>query len=164
MSDHKTGVSRALQGFLEQDQRPARPKRKNSKPEFELTYKPVKKWLYENGFSCHRVESKAVRGPDGGFYRGMAVAGMTDIVGCDPHGYGVFIELKAPGRRASLKPHQREFLVDKIKRGAFACCTDSVEHLSMTYEHWNKTKSKEFLIANLPILRVSADPIFKETD
>lgn len=164
MANYKSAVTRALEGFLERDQRPVKPSKKNSKPEFELTYKPVKRWLYENGFSCDKVESKAVRGADGGFYRGMAVAGMSDLVGCDPHGYAVFIELKAPGRRASLKGHQRDFLIEKIKRGAFACCTDSVEHLSETYSHWQKTKSKEFLMANLPLSRVSTDPLFKDTD
>ena len=114
-----------------------KPKRSNAKPEFELR-KQVMRWLEANNFSCDVVESKAVYSQAAGSYvRGQAVAGFSDIVGvCSFGGAACYIELKAPGRRATLKDHQRDFLMHKMHVYAFAVCIDSVEDLADVYSRW----------------------------
>lgn len=113
---------------------PKKQTRKNKRPE-KIVEKEVMEWLKANDFSCHVVESKAVFSPRAGIYlHSQAEPGMSDIVGVTPDGYGAFIELKAKDRRSSLKDHQRRFLLEKIARGAFACCVDSVEYLEKCYD------------------------------
>jgi hypothetical protein len=136
----------------------AKPKRKNSKPEFELK-KLVVKWLDEKSFSCDVVESKAVYCASAGRYlKGQAKAGFSDIVGVTPcRGVACYIELKAPGKLSTLKAHQRDFLIAKIEHMAFACVVDSVKSLSELYEKWcalfvtgNYIEAKKLLLKNLP--------------
>lgn len=140
-------------------------KTKNEKPEFEFK-KVAKKWLDANGFCCDVVESKAVYNFAAGRYdHGQAKAGFSDIVGVTPYfGVACFIELKAPGKRASLKPHQHAFLVSKINHGAFAVCTDSIDHLSDVYECWVTQRrlkdidtAKNVLLDDLPKIKMPVD-------
>ena len=114
-----------------------KPKRSNARPEFEVK-KLVMRWLEQSGFSCDAVESKAVYSHAAGSYvRGQAVAGFSDIVGvCNFGGAACYIELKAPGKRSSLKEHQRDFLVHKLHLYAFAVCIDSVDDLADIYSRW----------------------------
>jgi hypothetical protein len=130
-------------------------KRKNQKPEADLK-KLVMAWLKSNRFLCNAVESKAVYSHSAGRYiSGQTDAGFSDIVGTSPFGQAVFIELKAPGRRGTLKEHQREFLLDRISCGAFAVCIDSVEDLAKVWDEWHKASDRSFaknLLANhLPV-------------
>jgi len=122
---------------------PKKPRTKNAKPEFELK-KLIMKWLVDNGFNCNVVESKAVfSAAAGGYIRGQTDAGFSDIVGVCPYaGVACFIELKAPGKRSTLKEHQRQFLLDKARWFSFAVCVDSVELLNQTYREWVKLFSK----------------------
>lgn len=104
-------------------------KRTGLSPE-KTVEKEVMKWIKDQGFSCNVVEAKAIYSPTAGQYlRGQTDAGFPDIAGCTPHGLGCFIELKAKGKRSTLKEHQRQFLIEKINRGAFAVCVDSVDCL-----------------------------------
>lgn len=113
-----------------------REKRKNKTPEKDLE-REVMKWLNQNDFSCHVVESKANYSASANRYlRGSTVPGMPDIIGCDPLGFGVFVELKAPGRRSTLRSAQKDFLLTKIKLGCFAVVCDSVYSLADCYGKW----------------------------
>lgn len=129
-------------------------KRRNSKPEQILTIIPCLSWGREHGFSLHQVESKAVFSKAIGRYkRGMTTKGFPDIVGCTPDGIAVFIEGKAPGSLSDLKPHQRDFLLDKILKGCFAVCVDSPQRLALLYDRWKLCPSamgKSFLLRALP--------------
>ncbi len=126
-----------LAGQLEREQAP---RRKNEKPEFEVK-KAVMGWLRANGFSCHVIESKAVFSVAAGRYMGgQTDAGVSDIFGVAPGGLAVFIELKAPGKRATLRPGQRAFLTDKIRFGSFAVCVDSVDCLREIWEKFLKDR------------------------
>jgi len=134
-----------------------KPKRKNNKPEKEVE-KLVMEWLYANNFSCHVVESKAVYSASAGRYlRGQTVAGFSDVVGCDPNGIAVWIELKAPGRLSTVSDIQLGFLSTKIKMNCFACVVDSPELLQHLYSEFRsfrvrnlKEKAQERLIDSLP--------------
>lgn len=123
--------------FTREAKKVSRTKRKNQKPEFEFKKLAVK-WLAENGFECDVVESKGVYNFAAGRYdQGKAEAGFADIVGVSPYfGVACFIELKAPGKRYSLKVHQRDFLLRKIKAGAFAICADSTFYIDDIYKCW----------------------------
>ena len=104
-------------------------RKKNTKPEKEVE-KAVTRWLKDNGFSCNVVDSKAVYSTSSGRYmNGKTDMGFSDIVGCTPNGLAVYIELKAKGKRSTLKIHQYDFLLNKINHGAFAVCVDSVDCL-----------------------------------
>lgn len=124
------------------------PKRKNDKPEKRVETE-VMHWLNTRGFSCHVVESKAVFNRKAMAYiSGQTVKGMTDIIGCTPEGIAVFIELKAPGKRSSLKTHQRMFIEEKIEKGCLAGVVDGAGSMEMLYAHFMNSKDlKEILPA-----------------
>lgn len=121
-------------------------------PPEKIVEKEVVTWLNTNGFSCHVVESKAVYNQKAGRYiSGQTVPGFPDVVGCGPQGQSVWIELKAKGRRSTLRDAQRAFLRTKIKLGAFAVCIDSTRLLSNLWAGWSTTSDKEkFLLDALP--------------
>lgn len=134
-----------------------RQKRDRAKSPEKQTEKEVMAWLEKNGFAVSVVESKAVYSKSAGRYlRGQTEAGFSDIVGVDGNAYAVFIELKAHGRRNTIRASQVEFLKTRISRGAFCVCTDSVDHVSSMYYAWLDMKNKseddarKFLLKDLP--------------
>jgi hypothetical protein len=133
--DRKASVMRAIERFEERQLKEAAhvPKRKNDKPE-QRVVRQICAWLKSNGFSYNVVEAKATFDPDKRRYTtGQVSSGFSDIVAVSPDGYACFLEIKANGRRGSLKEHQRAFLLDKISCNAFAGVFDSVERLSRAY-------------------------------
>lgn len=170
-------TSDALNKFCARDAKSLEPKvgrkAKNDKPEFEFK-KAAKRWLTANGFKCDVVESKAVWSKAAGDYlSGQARAGFSDLVGVTPYfGVACYIELKAPGKRSTLKPHQRDFLIGKIEAGAFGVCVDSVELLESLYSAWlNIRKSKvdlcvsaDYLISWLPKIKELKDNLADITE
>lgn len=140
-----------------------KPTRKNKKPEEEVN-KDLKKWFKENDFSMHRVESKATFSKALGRYSSSETeAGFSDWAGCTPSGLGSFIEAKANGKRSTLKPHQRAFLVDKINHGAFAVCVDSVGCLIDIVNRCkgsNRVQRIELLLNHLPKQKEDTSPLF----
>ena len=109
---------------------------KRERPEKQVE-KSVLEWCARSGFDISVVESKAVYSRSAGRYlRGQTEAGFSDLVGVTSTGRACFIELKAEGKRSTLKPHQYDFLLRKIKLGAFACCVDSVELIDSIYTRW----------------------------
>lgn len=162
----RASTLKALNRFCDREaKRASRPSRKNNKPEFELKKKFIA-WLDVNCFECDVVESKGVYNFAAGRYdHGQTKAGFSDIVGVTPyHGVACFIELKAPGKRGTLKSHQRDFLMRKIRREAFAVCTDSIEHFVEIYEVWRRLRSQfkikqaeNFLMMSLPDVKSVTD-------
>ena len=142
-------------------------KPKNNRPE-KVTERAVMQWLGENGFSCHVVEAKATYNHQAGRYlSGPVEAGFPDIVGCDPHGLGVFIELKAFGRRACVSEGQAYFLKEKIDMGAFAIVVDKVEYLEACYIQFLVLKPeqrKEYLRKLMPVKKARSAENQKSSD
>lgn len=136
--------------------------RRNDNPEAQFEIE-LRKEFVSLGFSMHKVEARAVYNYEAGRYmQGQAVKGMPDYIGCVPGGVAAFVEAKAPGRRSTLKEHQREFLLDKIKRGCFVCCVDTVVLLRHTWAQWENLvttnrpiAARAWLIESLPKQRVS---------
>lgn len=148
-------VKDALEKFSQKDAskwaKKTKPSKKNKKPEKEVE-REVMQWLDSHGFSCHVVESKAVYSAAAGRYvRGQTVQGFPDIVGCDPNGIAVFIELKAKGRRSTIKEHQTEFLKKKLRMGAFALCCDSASYLASAYNNYMKVakENRAYLLESI---------------
>lgn len=144
-------------------ERDSRPRRKNAKPEFAVK-KAVMRWLADNGFAVNAIEARAVFNPASGRYlNGQTDPGVSDILGVAPNGIAVAIELKAPGRRSTLKAHQREFLLKRIELGAFAVCVDSAECLELIWNDFIHRRQMEpqlgkaALLRHLPIERASED-------
>lgn len=138
-------------------------RRKNKRPERDVEIE-LKQIFIKLGFSMSKVESKAVYNHTAGRYLdGKAQAGVSDWVGCTSDGTGCFVEVKAPSRRSTLKPHQYIYLEDKINRGAFAVCVDSVDLFIETFKDWenrramNKELAKNFLLRSLPARRRDPD-------
>lgn len=129
------------------------PKRTNKKPE-KVVEKLVMSWLNARGFSVNVIEAKATYSRAAGRYlSGQTDAGVSDIVGNDRYGCGVFIELKAPGKRATLRPAQSQFLKEKIRTNCFAVCVDSVDLLERLYRNWSSVDgvdSQKYLMNELP--------------
>lgn len=131
-------------------------RKRNQSPESDVK-RAVMAWLKVNGWSMNAVEAKAVWNQGAGRYiRGQTTPGVSDLIGCAPDGTGAFIELKAPGRRGTLKPHQRQYLFEKIQRDAFALCVDSVECLAKAWAEFSHRRKMDpqlgraFLLRHLP--------------
>ena len=126
--------------------------KKNDKPE-KVLEKSVLSWALLNGLNLHVIESKAVYSASAGRYlRGQAEAGLPDLIG-NIQGLSAWIELKAKGRRGTLKEHQRLFLIRKIEQGCFACCIDSVDQLAELFESYFNTHVSDrvqLLLDHLP--------------
>lgn len=151
-------AAEALKRYLERQAKQSTPKRRrrNHSPEADVK-RAVMVWLKDNGWSMNAVEAKAVWNPGAGRYlRGQTTPGVSDLIGCAPDGTGAFIELKSPGRRGTLKPHQRQYLFEKIQRGSFAVCVDSVECLVKAWTEFTHRRKmdlqlgKAFLLRHLP--------------
>ena len=133
------------------------PRRKNKKPE-KITESEVMKWLASHHMDCNVVESKAVYSQSAGRYLGgQTDAGFSDIVGNDPDGHALFIELKARGCVRRVSPAQRAFLERKIWKNAFAVVVDSAELLEEIYFRWkaywrqgNFKDAKKYLLDCIP--------------
>jgi hypothetical protein len=109
---------------------------KSKKPE-KIVEGEVMSWLNINGFSCDVIESKAVFSQKAKRYlRGQTTKGMSDIVGSDPIGRAVFIELKAKGKRTNISLEQYTFLMRKIDCYAFAVVVDNSTLLSLYYDKY----------------------------
>ena len=114
-----------------------RTKRTNASPEKEVE-KLCMDWLQRNGFDCCVVEAKASFSEKTQRYTSQSVApGFPDICGNTVDGIAVWIELKAPGRRSTIRPKQAEFLERKIKMKCFAVCVDTPERLDHYWKAWN---------------------------
>ena len=128
----------ALENYYRKQMSPGvrSPKRRNKKPEEEVV-KDILRWSARQGWSIHRVESKAVYSAGAGRYlRGQTIAGLSDLVGNDSEGRGVYVEAKAPGKCSTLRPGQAVFLKEKIRTNCFAVCCDSVQLLEEYYKAW----------------------------
>lgn len=139
---------------------------KSTRPE-KIVENEVRIWCRMKGFFVHVVESKATFSKSLGRYMtGNAPVGFPDIVGIGPNSEFVAIELKARGKRATLREEQRSFLLEIIDRGGFGVCIDSSLLLEQTYMSWRalSEKKKQFLIDSLPKppIRRPQAPLFKE--
>lgn len=166
----KARAKAAIEGYYKRtDIDPSKPVRHHGSPERDVQDEVIK-WLRSNGFSINVVESKATFDLKSNRYIGQSVKqGFVDLVGNYKTGLSVFIELKAPGRRYTLRDNQRKFLLEKINSGCFAVCVDSVMLLKNQFErfmlHHSRQQfdlAKEFLLTALPPMKVQRDtgPLF----
>lgn len=134
------------------------PKRTNEHPERDLQ-REIIKWLNseEMGWSVDNIESRAQFSPSQGRYIiAHQTPGLPDLMGNDQDGRAVFIELKAPGRRNTLRANQRQFLIRKIKTNCFAICADSQDYIFRMYKLWLRTsEGANLLLRELPPERLS---------
>lgn len=156
--DYKKRVLNSRNRYSEAQAKKLEPKvkRKNRKPEQESVLECLS-WLKRNGFDCDIIEAKASFSVQAGRYlRSQAVAGMSDLVGNDKDGRACFIEIKAKGRRSTLKAHQAEFLIRKIKSNCFATVATSEQELAEIYSRFieclnlNQAHAQEYLLSQLP--------------
>lgn len=153
MTDHKKRIEAAI-GKWSAKQLPKPPRKKsNAKPEAEFLL-VLKKHLTALGWSMTIVEAKANFSEESGRYvNGAVAAGFPDLSGNMPDGRAVFIEVKAPGKRSTIRPAQHEFLIGKISTNCFAICCDSIEYFERVFSEWKKAENqKAFLLKELPAL------------
>lgn len=138
-------------------------KRTNKAPE-KIIQKEIHLWLKAQGFYAFRVEAKAVYSHELGRYnQGQTIAGCPDELAVSCTGQFLAVEVKAPGKRSTLREAQREFLFEVISRNGFAACSDSVSHLSYLWSRYNSCDpalKKALLLADIPKERVCNDPLF----
>jgi hypothetical protein len=172
MEDFKNSLKRSLANFYSRQDKLLLPKQtqKRMQPEKELR-KSIIPLFEQRGFFVLRLESQAVFSPKLGRYLNQQVSsGTSDLILCSPHGHFFAVELKAPGRLNTLKPHQREFLTHVIHQGGFACVIDSIERFDDLYSTYLKTpdsEKKNFLLSSLPQKREpkqNLDPLFDNCD
>jgi hypothetical protein len=170
-SDFRERIKSAIEKYTEKNKAKSAPTRSNGSPEKDLE-KEVLSFLENNSFHVNVVESKATfNQQQQRFISSSVKSGFADIVGNHYTGIAVFIELKAPGRRSTLRDNQREFLLSKIETGCFAVCIDSVELLEA---QWNRFRelidrkqyifAQDFLKLALPYKKqyVDDEPLFPE--
>lgn len=142
-----------------------KPRATNKTPEKDFV-KLILKHLRSLGWSVDIVDSAAVYSKEAGMYlNSMARVGMSDIVGNTPTGVAVFIEAKAPSKRSTVRPDQREFLIQKIDTNCFAIVCDSVEYFERVFNAWIKSENKKaLLLKELPELsgkwKDDGEPLF----
>ncbi len=119
------------------------------------------------------LEAKATFDPKIGRWRQQAMKqGTLDCIGSTNEGIGAYIEFKAPGALSTLRPAQRDFILEKINANAFSCVTDSPQRLELIYNRWlyyrrknDLERAKGVLINALPPLRktrLDNKPLFDE--
>lgn len=137
MSDFKKRIENSINKYNEKHiKKDTLSKRKNSKPEKELE-KQIMPYLKQAGIFCWVVDSSAVYSKSAGRYLySQSDVGTPDLLGVNSQGQFVAVELKAPGRRSSLKEHQRQFLIRIIEHHGFAMCCDSVQSFLDLYASW----------------------------
>jgi hypothetical protein len=137
--EHRQRIIKAVENFskkqISQDDLTPR---KYSHPELK-TQAEIIKWCRAQGISIDIVDAASAweRGSES-YSRTHVRSGFSDAVGVMANGRAIYIEFKAPGKRCTLKEHQREFLIEKINNNAFACCTDSIDHIKNLLFKWKE--------------------------
>ena len=156
MGDFKSRVRQAVENFHKRELKSSSPpSRKNNRPEKQVESNCLH-WMRQMDWSVEIFESKATYNPNIGVYKQQSMKqGTPDCIGCDAEGAFVAVEFKAPGRKSTLRPLQRKYLMEKIEHGAFAVCVDSAESLAEHYRQWcdlarDPKSRKEFLLLLLP--------------
>ncbi len=128
---------------------------KNEKPELRVLGAIVAQLKDVYRASVDRVESKGYYSAAAGRYmQGITRNGFADLVGNFDNGQAFFIEVKAPGKRSTLRAEQRDFLIEKINTGCFAIVCDSVQYLdAVIWAYLKSPNPKDFLLRELPIPR-----------
>lgn len=156
----RSRIKKSVEKYITKND-PNRVKRKNSSPERDLQ-KRVIKHLNSIGWSVDCVDSKATFSQSQGRYISQSHApGLADIIGNDSDGHSVYIEMKAPGRRNTLREAQREFLLKKIASNSFALVADSLEFILINHQVWRQAclpdQRKDFLTNLLPLEKPDKD-------
>lgn len=139
--NYKERIKLATEKYIQKQEPKSLSSRKNKKPE-QLVVNECMSWMKSQGFNMTIVESKAVYNVKAQRYlHSQAVRGMSDAVGNDAFGIGVFIEFKAKGRRSTIKEHQIDFLKHKIQTNCFAVVVDSVDLLKTYYQEWSMLRA-----------------------
>lgn len=148
-------AAKALQRFMEKAARRATPKARKTqgRPEKAVQLACVS-WMRSNGFAVNNIEAKGQWSPKAQrFLRGPTDPGVPDILGTTPQGYACACEIKAPGRKSTLRTNQRLYLVSVIERGGFGVCTDSVADLEKTHAEWTHRRAMDPQLGRAYLLR-----------
>lgn len=139
MDDVKQRIRNAVESFSRKQIDAGKTSCKTySHPEREVQAEIIK-WCRAQKISIDIVSAQNVWDhKTEGYTQQVVRSGFSDAVGVMENGRAIFLEFKAPGKRNTLKEHQREFLIEKIEHNAFACCTDSVEHLKNLLFKWKE--------------------------
>lgn len=123
---------------------------RNAKPEKQIEAL-FKVFAHKIGWSLDVIESKAQFSPAAGTYRKSQAApeGFSDMVGISHDNTPVYIELKAKGKRNTLREEQARFLATKVCFGAFAIVTDDPEHCKLVWNQWEDSGRSKLFLLNL---------------
>jgi len=101
--ERKSRIKSAIQNYTQKNQPKVGPTKTYGNPERDVQDAALK-WLRSEGFHIKVYEAKATYSPKAGrFIQQSMQAGTVDLMGNDRLGRGAFIELKAPGRRSTLR-------------------------------------------------------------
>lgn len=111
------------------------------------------KHMRANGFSMDIVDSSTFNKQAGYHTQSVHTVGFSDLVGCCLEGRAIYIEVKAPGKRNTLRPAQRVFLTAKINSNAFAIVCDSLQSFDVQWASFLlSVDRKRYLLDQLPKL------------
>lgn len=118
-------------------------KKKNGNPE-KIVEKAVMEWAKNQGWFVGVFEAKSVYNKSAGVYISSTMEyGTPDILGISNNQTMVAIELKAKGRRSTLREAQRKYLIEVISRNGFAVVVDSVDLLAEYWRLFNGSFNKK---------------------
>lgn len=107
-------------------------------------------WASARGIWLNVYDSKA-KMTRHGFYQPQGLqVGTPDLLGVNPQGKYIAIELKRPGHPVALSLDQYRFLRRVIQLNAFAVCSNQLSSLESVYDSWVKSPCQNYLIEQLP--------------
>jgi len=106
---------------------------KRKKPEKKIQDQ-IEQYARLKGLVVFTVDSKGVFVPGAKrFVASKTTKGVSDLIMCNNWGQFIAVEVKAKGRRSTVKPEQFDFLESIIERDGIAIVSDSLDSFVDTY-------------------------------
>ncbi len=121
-------------------------------PEQRMVHELLKH-MRKLGFTVDIVDSSTFDRQAGYHTQSVTRPGFSDIVGNSVDGVCIYIEAKAPGKRNTLRPAQREFLLEKINTNTFAVVCDSIQSFDVQWSSFMiSVDRKRYLLDQMPAM------------
>lgn len=147
-SDYKNRVRKSIESFSIRNNGLQKRKKTNNNIEGPVVLE-ILNYLKLINWSVDIVEAKGVYNESAGRYlHGKTRPGFSDICGNMPNGIAIWIEVKAPGKRKTIRVEQYQFLIEKISSNCFAIVCDGIDYFKYIFNEWIISNNKKATLLN----------------